>query len=91
MATVIALRWALLRAAKNERAAEDAIRREVLEKPGGFLRSEKGKAVRTAGGDRGRYAIGSMAGSGESAGQVLEAEPVRALPPGEEDKPGRPE
>ena len=74
---------AWFRHANNRLAAEYAFRREVMERTGVILLDDKGKAILPPGGGRDRYAIGSIAGMTADDGPVLEAEPVRSLPPGD--------
>ena len=81
-AVTIAILMAWFRHANNRLAAEYAFRREVLEKTGVILLNEKGKAILPPGGDRDRYAIGSVAEITADDGPVLEATPVKALPEG---------
>ncbi|MDL2209233.1 hypothetical protein LJC26_00295 [Desulfovibrio sp. OttesenSCG-928-O18] len=76
----IAVLMAWFRHANNKLAAEYAFRREVLEKTGVILLDDKGKAILPPGGDRDRYAIGSVKAISADDGPVIEAEPVRALP-----------
>lgn len=86
-AVAIASLMAWFRHANNRLAAEYAFRREVLEKTGVILLNEKGKAILPPGGDRDKYAIGSLAEIGEGTGPVIEASPVKALPQRAGDTP----
>ena len=81
-AVAMAALMAWFRHANNRLAAEYAFRREVMERTGVILLDDKGKAILPPGGGRDRYAIGSIAGITAADGPVLEAEPVRSLPPG---------
>ncbi|CAK7073125.1 MAG: hypothetical protein DELT_01986 [Desulfovibrio sp.] len=88
-AIAIAVLMAYFRHANNKLAAEYAFRREVLEKTGVILLNETGKAILPPGGDRGKYAIGSIAEIPENTGPVIEATPVKALPEGTDEKADR--
>ena len=79
-AITIAVLMAWFRHANNRLAAEYAFRREVMEKTGVILLNDKGKAILPPGGDRDKYAIGSIAEIPEGTGPVLEATPLQALP-----------
>ncbi|SBW10077.1 membrane hypothetical protein [uncultured delta proteobacterium] len=83
-AVAIAALMAWFRHANNRLAAEYAFRREVMEKTGVILLDDKGKAILPPGGGRDRYAIGSVKEIAADDGPVLEAEPVKALPEGED-------
>lgn len=83
-AIAIATLMAWFRHASNRLAAEYAFRREVMEKTGVILLDAKGKAILPPGGDRDRYAIGSIADIAADSGPVLEARSITALPRGEE-------
>lgn len=83
-AIAIAALMAWFRHANNKLAAEYAFRREVMEKTGVILLDARGKAILPPGGDRDRYAIGSVADITDDSGPVLEAAPVKALPQGGE-------
>jgi hypothetical protein len=76
---------AYFRHAGNKLAAEYAFRREVLEKTSVILLNEKGKAILPPGGDRDKYAIGSIAEITGATDPVIEATPVKALPEGNTD------
>lgn len=94
-AIAIAGLMAWFRHANNKLAAEYAFRREVMEKTGVILLDAKGKAILPPGGERDRYAIGSIEDIAADSGPLIEAEPIRALPQGEAeagvDTGGRPD
>ncbi len=82
-AIAIAALMAYFRHANNRLAAEYAFRREVMEKTGVILLDDKGRAILPPGGGRDRYAIGSVREIAADDGPLLEATPIRELPPGE--------
>lgn len=82
-AIAIAALMAWFRHANNKLAAEYAFRREVMEKTGVILLDAKGKAILPPGGERDRYAIGSIEDTAAGSGPLIEAEPIRALPQAE--------
>ncbi|MCC8194383.1 MAG: hypothetical protein LIP28_07035 [Deltaproteobacteria bacterium] len=83
-AIAMAALMAWFRHASNRLAAEYAFRREVMEKTGVILLDDKGKAILPPGGDRDRYAIGSVEEPTDASGPLIEAVPVIVLPPGGE-------
>jgi len=85
-AVAIAALMAWFRHANNKLAAEYAFRREVMKKTGVILLDAKGKAILPPGGERDRYAIGSVDDLTADSGPLIEAEPIRALPQGEDEK-----
>lgn len=76
----IAALMAWFRHANNKLAAEYAFRREVMEKTGVILLDAKGKAILPPGGNRDRYAFGSVTDIDAESGPLIEAAPVKALP-----------
>lgn len=87
-AIAIAALMAWFRHANTKLAAEYAFRREVLEKTGVILLDNQGKAILPPGGDRSKYAIGSINDIGADSGPILEATPIKALPQSEKEEDG---
>ena len=85
-AVAIAGLSAWFRHKNNQLMAEYAFRREVLEKTGVILVDNKGKAVLPPGSGAEGYSIGRISASGSADGPIVDAEPLKALPVGEETK-----